>query len=139
MVNTGCNRSPIEIYASPYCNRSEEHTSELHHGYISYAVFCLKKKKHLDDVITDSDVSNAIQYSSELNSALQTMSDLVQMAIAFSIVPFLNAFVQNTVNNVNQHLTAAVTTATALDALLSGLGSGYATQASEAGPLLSAC
>src|SRR2546422_4549593 len=25
--------------------RSEEHTSELRHGYISYAVFCLKKKK----------------------------------------------------------------------------------------------
>src|SRR5687768_18597832 len=25
--------------------RSEEHTSELSHGYISYAVFCLKKKK----------------------------------------------------------------------------------------------
>src|SRR2546423_6609873 len=25
--------------------RSEEHTSELHHGYISYAVFCLNKKK----------------------------------------------------------------------------------------------
>ena len=24
---------------------SEEHTSELRHGYISYAVFCLKKKK----------------------------------------------------------------------------------------------
>src|SRR5207245_8720249 len=24
--------------------RSEEHTSELHHGSISYAVFCLKKK-----------------------------------------------------------------------------------------------
>src|SRR5687768_17702783 len=23
--------------------RSEEHTSELRHGYISYAVFCLKK------------------------------------------------------------------------------------------------
>ena len=95
------------------------------------------QKEHLDDVITDSDVSNAIQYSSELNSALQTMSGLVQMAIAFSVVPFLNAFVQNTVNNVNQQLTAAVTTATALDALLSGLGSGYATQASEAGQLLS--
>src|SRR5687768_18319016 len=33
--------------------RSEEHTSELSHGYISYAVFCLKKKKQLttrDDV-----------------------------------------------------------------------------------------
>src|SRR2546430_11540125 len=26
--------------------RSEEHTSELHHSQISYAVFCLKKKKH---------------------------------------------------------------------------------------------
>src|SRR5438034_7500009 len=25
--------------------RSEEHTSELHHTVISYAVFCLKKKK----------------------------------------------------------------------------------------------
>src|SRR2546422_10605320 len=25
-------------------NRSEEHTSELQSGYISYAVFCLKKK-----------------------------------------------------------------------------------------------
>src|SRR5690625_5326722 len=25
--------------------RSEEHTSELHHVAISYAVFCLKKKK----------------------------------------------------------------------------------------------
>src|SRR2546421_1694307 len=25
--------------------RSEEHTSELHHDQISYAVFCLKKKK----------------------------------------------------------------------------------------------
>src|SRR3712207_8669549 len=27
--------------------RSEEHTSELRHANISYAVFCLKKKKHL--------------------------------------------------------------------------------------------
>src|SRR2546422_7740954 len=26
-------------------NRSEEHTSNSSHGYISYAVFCLKKKK----------------------------------------------------------------------------------------------
>src|SRR5687768_18336544 len=26
-------------------SRSEEHTSELSHGYISYAVFCLKKKR----------------------------------------------------------------------------------------------
>src|SRR6267143_3717951 len=27
-------------------DRSEEHTSELSHSSISYAVFCLKKKKH---------------------------------------------------------------------------------------------
>src|SRR2546422_8347580 len=27
--------------------RSEEHTSELRHGYISYAVFCLKKKNNI--------------------------------------------------------------------------------------------
>src|SRR5687768_17910217 len=26
--------------------RSEEHTLNSSHGYISYAVFCLKKKKH---------------------------------------------------------------------------------------------
>src|SRR2546422_7004489 len=42
--------------------RSEEHTSELQSGYISYAVFCLKKKKHetaadraLGNVILDVD------------------------------------------------------------------------------------
>src|SRR5690554_5061691 len=36
--------------------RSEEHTSELHHVRISYAVFCLKKKNtksHLHTPITD--------------------------------------------------------------------------------------
>src|SRR2546429_5002696 len=29
-----------------HVTRSEEHTSESSHGYISYAVFCLKKKKY---------------------------------------------------------------------------------------------
>src|SRR5881275_2821107 len=34
--------------ASAISRRSEEHTSELQsHGTISYAVFCLKKKKHI--------------------------------------------------------------------------------------------
>src|SRR5687768_17661200 len=33
------------IYLLDDLARSEEHTSELRHGYISYAVFCLKKKK----------------------------------------------------------------------------------------------
>src|SRR2546429_2378698 len=31
--------------------RSEEHTSELSHGYISYAPFCLKKKKFLTETV----------------------------------------------------------------------------------------
>src|SRR5258707_6946973 len=33
--------------------RSEEHTSELHHANISYAVFCLKKKEHPPDLEKD--------------------------------------------------------------------------------------
>src|SRR5438034_7440045 len=33
-------------WPSPMSNRSEEHTSELSHTVISYAVFCLKKKKN---------------------------------------------------------------------------------------------
>src|SRR5690625_1775279 len=33
-------------YKSSVPERSEEHTSELSHVAISYAVFCLKKKKH---------------------------------------------------------------------------------------------
>src|SRR5256885_12126932 len=45
------NRSPRREWNTNQCPlsgsspRSEEHTSELQHGYISYAVFCLKKKK----------------------------------------------------------------------------------------------
>src|SRR5687768_18006450 len=35
----------IRYQASPQFHRSEEHTSDSSHGYISYAVFCLKKKK----------------------------------------------------------------------------------------------
>src|SRR5438270_10498551 len=30
-----------------FCTRSEEHTSDSSHSQISYAVFCLKKKKRL--------------------------------------------------------------------------------------------
>src|SRR2546427_6021423 len=34
-------------------SRSEEHTSELSHSQISYAVFCLKKKKERNDIILE--------------------------------------------------------------------------------------
>src|SRR5216684_6031470 len=37
--------SSRQEFRSSVVSRSEEHTSELRHGYISYAVFCLKKKK----------------------------------------------------------------------------------------------
>jgi hypothetical protein len=94
------------------------------------------QKRHLDDVITDADVSNAIQYASELNSALQSMLGLVQMAIAFNGIPWLVGFVQNAVNDAKQQLTGANTTATQLDGLLSGLGTGYAIQKNEAAQLL---
>src|SRR5437773_5844859 len=36
----------VASLAAAQGDRSEEHTSELHHITISYAVFCLKKKKH---------------------------------------------------------------------------------------------
>src|SRR5688572_30962068 len=34
-------------------DRSEEHTSELSHSQISYAVFCLKKKKNINHELRD--------------------------------------------------------------------------------------
>jgi hypothetical protein len=95
------------------------------------------QKEHLDDVITDSDLSNAIQYASQLNSSLKNMTVQLQMVIPLAALPFLGGFVQNTVNNVNTQLTAALAQATSLAGLLSGLGANYATQASEATQLQS--
>src|SRR5206468_10691797 len=37
-------RTPPRVLERNSALRSEEHTSELHHDQISYAVFCLKKK-----------------------------------------------------------------------------------------------
>src|SRR2546422_5015698 len=41
--------------------RSEEHTSDSSHGYISYAVFCLKKKKnpHNTTIFDREDVTSS--------------------------------------------------------------------------------
>lgn len=93
---------------------------------------------HLDDVITDSDLSNAIQYATQLNSALSNLSQVLQVAIAQGSIPILDLFVQGIVESANQQLGAAVAEATSLNGILSGLGSNYQTQASEAGQLLSA-
>src|ERR1051325_11771872 len=44
MIRWQCLKSSFD---KPWSSRSEEHTSELQSPYvISYAVFCLKKKKH---------------------------------------------------------------------------------------------
>src|SRR3546814_4908695 len=41
----------FQVKVRQRCRRSEEHTSELHSLMrISYAVFCLKKKKHLNAI-----------------------------------------------------------------------------------------
>src|SRR3989304_4151359 len=42
--------------SSKFGRRSEEHTSELQSGYISYAVFCLKKKSLI--ILTNGQVSH---------------------------------------------------------------------------------
>ena len=94
------------------------------------------QKEHLDDVITDSDLSNAIQYASQVNSALHSMATQVQMAIGFAAIPIFNAFALATINNVNSQLGAVVTEATSLSGILSGLGASYAMQATEASQLL---
>src|SRR3712207_8611299 len=53
----------VDLQAGHVCKlsrdggRSEEHTSELQHANISYAVFCLKKKKLKDYLILFSFLS----------------------------------------------------------------------------------
>src|SRR3546814_1091723 len=50
-----CRHPDIEDDGSPVAARSEEHTSELQSLMrISYAVFCLKKKKHKPNTQIDS-------------------------------------------------------------------------------------
>src|SRR3546814_8639679 len=52
-VDGKCLETPAEPETSRLCQRSEEHTSELQSLMrISYAVFCLKKKKNKSDIVT---------------------------------------------------------------------------------------
>src|SRR5687768_18264606 len=50
--------------------RSEEHTSELQHGYISYAVFCLKKKKHINPKSLNRHLPFVVSHSTLFSSPL---------------------------------------------------------------------
>src|SRR5688572_31433124 len=47
----------FRVHAPKAAVRSEEHTSELHHSQISYAVFCLKKKTFITSQIPSSSTS----------------------------------------------------------------------------------
>ena len=95
------------------------------------------QKEHLDDVITDSDLSNAIQFASTLLSVTKSMAAQLQIAISFAAIPLLSGFTQSTVNNVNVQLGTAATQATSLAGILSGIGSAYATQSNEANQIRS--
>src|SRR5574344_2522377 len=50
-------------------SRSEEHTSEPSHQIISYAVFCLKKKKKRKDVNRNADESRADGGRTDVNKS----------------------------------------------------------------------
>src|SRR3546814_10225422 len=55
-------------WPSTMASRSEEHTSELQSLMrISYAVFCLKKKKHNYETYTDSIPTSAVLISIHIN------------------------------------------------------------------------
>src|SRR3546814_3309778 len=59
------------IFVSTCCFRSEEHTSELQSLMrISYAVFCLKKKKH------NNHSDSLLIYSTNTSNSLQSTYDL---------------------------------------------------------------
>src|SRR3546814_9871469 len=71
-------RSHLAMPSSPH--RSEEHTSELQSLMrISYAVFCLKKKKHKNKTIeslricTPTDTYYNTQTTSNMNTSIKTM------------------------------------------------------------------
>src|SRR2546430_13696278 len=53
-------------------SRSEEHTSELRHSQISYAVFCLKKKKqnHISITLSDNAYTHAINFTNAYLTSL---------------------------------------------------------------------
>ena len=95
--------------------------------------------EHLDDVISDSDLSNAIQYASQLNSGLPSIASQVQNAIGFVSSVLLAPLAVVIIANVTAQLTAAVNEATQLNGILSGLNSNpiYIAPAAEASTVLS--
>src|SRR3712207_6538106 len=57
----GAGKSTLVKIACGLVRRSEEHTSELLHANISYAVFCLKKNKRTRQIFPSSN-TGAVQF-----------------------------------------------------------------------------
>ncbi len=93
------------------------------------------QKEHLDDIITDSDLSNAIQYATQLSSGLQSVTKLVQSAVALASTPF-SIFAMPQALNANAQMPALVKDANSLNGLLGGLGANFAAFAAEANTVL---
>lgn len=93
------------------------------------------QKEHLDDLISNSDLSNAIQWSSQINTAVGGIAGLVTQANALASLPFVG-LAQGLAAGADAQLQAAQNQATQLFGLLGGLGSGFSVQASEANQIL---
>ena len=95
------------------------------------------QKEHLDDLISNSDLSNAIQWSSQINSALGGIIGLTQQAINLHGLPILNQLSHSLAAAADAQLQAAKNQLDQLAALLGGLGSSFSVQAGEAAQLQS--
>ena len=97
------------------------------------------QKEHLDDIISNSDLMNAIQEASQLNSAIGGIAAMVQQAITLLPFPFvgLNLAI-SLARGADTQLQGAKTESDQLANLLGGLGGTFAVQSSEATQLQSA-
>jgi hypothetical protein len=95
------------------------------------------QKEHLDDLISNSDLSNAIQWSSQINTAVGGIAGIVSQANMLAGLPFFPGLAQGLAAGADAQLQAAKNQATQLSNLLSGLGAGFSVQASEASQILS--
>jgi len=95
------------------------------------------QKEHLDDLISNSDLSNAIQWSSQLNSVIGGTSSITQQAISLAGLPFFTGIATSLAAGADTQLQAATNQANQLAALLGGLGTAFAVQSAEASQLQS--
>jgi hypothetical protein len=96
------------------------------------------QQEHLDDLISNSDLSNAIQWSSQINTAIGSIAGMVNQANQVVMLPLVGpALAQAIAAGADMQLQAADTQATQLSGLLGGLGGGFSVQASEASQILS--